>query len=214
MDTNEKQQVADNFTKRFNELLNERKTDENIKTDKEIAEKIGIQHQSLINYQSGRVPEPWILLKIANYFNVSIEYLLGKTKTRNYLNYDLEKTYGFDELVIKNLKENVNKSDKQLIIAINSLLGDDCLEFIKLYADYISFPSKENKYLDEFSKIQNKKELTEKYYKKYDEDNYIYLYRICKKLEELSRKIKNSEDVAKIFMENDMLEELRNYQGD
>lgn len=51
---------------------------------KDLAEKIGITQQSISFYESGRrEPDNELLIKFANFFNVSIDYLLGRTDIRN-----------------------------------------------------------------------------------------------------------------------------------
>ncbi|MHC1696004.1 MAG: helix-turn-helix domain-containing protein [Eubacteriales bacterium] len=48
-----------------------------------IAEELGIAPQVFSNYINGREPNYDILIKIANYFNVSTDYLLGIDKYKN-----------------------------------------------------------------------------------------------------------------------------------
>lgn len=38
----------------------------------------GLSSGNLKNWKNGRIPKPEILQKIANYFNVSVDYLLGE----------------------------------------------------------------------------------------------------------------------------------------
>ena len=63
------------FIERLNNLLNEKKVTKN-----KFLSDIGLNKSSLINWsQRGTIPSGEILLKIANYFDVSVDYLLGKT---------------------------------------------------------------------------------------------------------------------------------------
>ena len=49
-------------------------------TQEELAEKLHINRSTLSNYENlGREPSYILLIEISNYFNVSIDYLLGKT---------------------------------------------------------------------------------------------------------------------------------------
>lgn len=49
-----------------------------------IAEEIGITRQSLAQYRDGKnIPDVMTLAKIADYFNVSADYLLGRTKAKS-----------------------------------------------------------------------------------------------------------------------------------
>jgi transcriptional regulator with XRE-family HTH domain len=47
-------------------------------TQKEIADFLGISRQAYANYESGnREPDNNTLIKLASYFNISVDYLLG-----------------------------------------------------------------------------------------------------------------------------------------
>ena len=50
------------------------------KTASGVCNDIGIANASVAQWRRGRQPSPKILLKIADYFNVSVDYLLGKTE--------------------------------------------------------------------------------------------------------------------------------------
>ncbi len=65
--------------KNFNERLRELREDNNLK-QKELAEKILVDQRSLSFYEIGKYePNIETLKKIALYFNVSVDYLLGLT---------------------------------------------------------------------------------------------------------------------------------------
>lgn len=52
------------------------------KTQNEIAKALGITQRTYSNYEAGnRQPDQDTLIKIADYFNVSVDYLLGRTET-------------------------------------------------------------------------------------------------------------------------------------
>lgn len=71
----------DFFIKRLTELL-----EENNITQLELAHKIGVTNVTISRYLSGeRSPRIEILSKIAEYFSVSTDYLLGRTEIRNIL---------------------------------------------------------------------------------------------------------------------------------
>lgn len=49
-------------------------------TQKNLAEFLNISTTSLSNYENGiNYPDPFVLLQISDVFNVSVDYLLGKT---------------------------------------------------------------------------------------------------------------------------------------
>ncbi len=54
------------------------------KTQVQIAEALGIAPQNLSYYFNGREPNFELLLKIAKYFDVSVDYLLGRTNVKKY----------------------------------------------------------------------------------------------------------------------------------
>lgn len=53
-------------------------------TQKEVAERLGIGGSTMTMYETGRrEPNMETLIKIADFFDVSTDYLLGKTKAKN-----------------------------------------------------------------------------------------------------------------------------------
>lgn len=68
--------ISAEFQQRFKELLNE--DDEKNKVN--LAKKIGVSFQVFSKaYNYGIIPKPSVLARIADYFCVSLEYLLGQT---------------------------------------------------------------------------------------------------------------------------------------
>lgn len=66
------------FSARLSQLRNERSL-----SQKELAEHLGLGRTTIANYeQDTRFPNPKVLCNIADFFNVSIDYLLGRTDTR------------------------------------------------------------------------------------------------------------------------------------
>lgn len=58
-------------------------------TQKELASYLGVTDRSVGYYESEeRTPPPDILDKIANYFNVSVDYLLGRENTKHIHNHN------------------------------------------------------------------------------------------------------------------------------
>lgn len=55
----------------------------------DLAEATGIDQRTISNYETGKSnPDSYALIRIADYFNVSIDYLVGRT---NYDFYDRDK---------------------------------------------------------------------------------------------------------------------------
>ena len=68
---------SEEFKARINELL----SDKSGVTKKDIALEMGVDFRSLSNaYNYGIIPRPMTLAKIADYFNVPIDYLLGRSE--------------------------------------------------------------------------------------------------------------------------------------
>lgn len=90
------------FTNRFNELL--KKSIEEGHQQKEITEKTGISPASITQYKNGtNTPKGDILESLANYFNVSTNYLLGKSDTPTYTFDDINKKTGLSQRAIETL---------------------------------------------------------------------------------------------------------------
>ena len=66
----------------FSERLKQLRTEMNWNQDV-VAKSLGISRASLINYESGiRIPDIELLYKIADVFQVSTDYLLGKSNLK------------------------------------------------------------------------------------------------------------------------------------
>lgn len=90
------------FKNRFNELL--QKSIEEGHQQKEITDKTGISPASITQYKNGTsVPKGAVLESLANYFNVSSNYLLGKSDTPTYTFEDINKKTGLSQKAIETL---------------------------------------------------------------------------------------------------------------
>ena len=82
MDTENKLRISEDFRNRLIELLQE---DGGKKKD--IAMKMNVDFRSLSNaYNFGIIPKPSTLMKMADYFNVSIDFLLGRSDNDTFSN--------------------------------------------------------------------------------------------------------------------------------
>ena len=125
---------------------------------KEIAEKLGFSRGQIGNYEQGsREPDQETLLKISNFFDVSVDYLLGKSEYRKF---NPEKLTDRDKKDIQNDLKNImddfrNKTSKQKYY--NGVeLDDDGLELMEAAMNIAL----------EQIKIKNKKKYTPNKYKK------------------------------------------------
>ena len=79
---------------RIKELRNEKK-----QTLKQMAEAFGTSNQVISRYELGQAePDFETLIKIADYFNVSVDYLLGRTDKR----FTSDKTFTTEQLRLLN----------------------------------------------------------------------------------------------------------------
>ena len=68
-----------NFYERYKELCNEIG-----KTPTGVGKELGVDKATVSYWKSGHVPKHESIIKISNYFNVSVDYLLGKSNNRQY----------------------------------------------------------------------------------------------------------------------------------
>ncbi|WP_236895461.1 helix-turn-helix domain-containing protein [Clostridium beijerinckii] len=82
-------------------------------SQKDLADHFNIARSTLSQYESNqRTPSDEIKVKLSEYFNVSLDYLLGKTNVRNYtedsnITIALHSDTDYDELP-KEAKEEIN----------------------------------------------------------------------------------------------------------
>lgn len=89
------------FWERFNELCTEHQTKPN-----PVAKELGISSGIITKWKNGSLPNSDTLLKIADYFNVSVDYLLGRTEDSNAAN-----DKGKDKRAVKVLDEKNSDFD-------------------------------------------------------------------------------------------------------
>jgi transcriptional regulator with XRE-family HTH domain len=85
----------------------------------ELAKILNISRQSVGNYENGlRFPnDEKLIIKIADYFNVSIDYLFGKTNIRNFniIIKEDEETYCKKNSALENLFHELDKLSPETI---------------------------------------------------------------------------------------------------
>lgn len=93
-------------------------------TQEEFAKKIKIKQSNVSRYERGRVPKPDVLMKIARFANVSIEWLLtGREPPHTDGHYNLNGHGGFqaltpvDRRIIRYLPR-LTESDKKILLKI------------------------------------------------------------------------------------------------
>lgn len=86
---------------RFKELIEENFDDVKI-GNAEIASKIGVDKTVISNIMNYKIiPSVQSLMKIADYFNVSLEFLLGKTDKSDFIKSDTPSTFGVRIIQLK-----------------------------------------------------------------------------------------------------------------
>lgn len=118
------------FAKRIKELR-----EENNISQKEFAKTIGVAQSTYALYETDkREPSFDVLIKIAQYFNVTTDFLLGLVDERTIENVDIAKNTGLSDEAIKvlNLYVRLNARDNtrdgnNINILINMLLEDFCI---------------------------------------------------------------------------------------
>lgn len=88
------------FAQRLKDLRQEKKISQT-----ELASALNISNRTISMYEQGNSePNVEILLKIADYFNVTADYLIGRTSCRNIENQSLSNSLGVDEKTIDILR--------------------------------------------------------------------------------------------------------------
>lgn len=83
-------------------------------TQVDLANELGVTHQVISFYENGREPSYDILIKIAEFFNVSLDYLLGKSNFKNFQDeYDYKNRIGNEQLL------SLFPESESILISIN-----------------------------------------------------------------------------------------------
>ena len=93
------------------------------KTKKEVADALGMPYNTYSNYESNlREPNSAVLIKIADFYNVSIDYLLGLSNIKS-VDTDMQtacKYTGLSDEAMKNIKSS-QKMDLSYEISLDTL---------------------------------------------------------------------------------------------
>lgn len=126
-----------------------------LRTEKELSLRdlskvLDISYSSLGKYERGeQQPSFETLSKIANYFNVSIDYLLGNSDGRIISDQELYDRLGLTDEAICSLEHlsnlsKENKHNKKLLENVNALLSD--FESLNAISDYLNSSMEEYQY--------------------------------------------------------------------
>lgn len=121
----------EDFAKKLGLLMEKRNSEEQSRdpnfhlSSRKLANEIGVSPQALINYQKGlRMPSVETLQRIANYFNVGLEYFTNKGISKAELKLNI-KDIALSETALNNLvaySKSKRYKDKIKIELINKLL--------------------------------------------------------------------------------------------
>ena len=74
----------------------------------DLAEFTGIDQRTISNYETGKSrPDSYALIKLAYFFNVSIDYLVGRTNENYYNNDDKKKAIEKIQASLEDLKKSI-----------------------------------------------------------------------------------------------------------
>lgn len=115
----------------FKDVLRYLRESQGLKQE-ELADKLGVTYSAISNYERGqRIPKMETLEAIADYFNVYMNYLLGKTS--------IPRVVSFDEKGNRTYSSNsLTNAQRTLLDAFNQLNGDGqrkVLEYINDLSD-------------------------------------------------------------------------------
>ncbi|RKI36739.1 XRE family transcriptional regulator [bacterium D16-51] len=111
-------------------------------TQTELAKKMNVAKTTIASYEQGKnEPNLSMLIKIADYFNVSIDYLLGNSDGRIISDQELYDRLGLTDEAICSLEQlcnlsKLNEHNKKLLKNINILLSD--YETLSAISDYLN----------------------------------------------------------------------------
>lgn len=144
--------------KRFNNKNLKDAIDKSGMTREQIAESVGCDTSSITKYYNGdRYPKTDIIIRLAELFNCSTDYLLGKAKCKN-ANLDIEEIHQLTALSEKAITELIVTSKQ---IDIDGYISNPDIDVLNILIESDMFWSvlRYIKLMLEFSTIQEKEEL-------------------------------------------------------
>lgn len=106
-------------------------------SQKDLANKINVTYATLSSYENGsggKVPSLEVIIKIAHYFNVSIEYLLGLDKQEKFEIYSTkEAAYKSLIIALTNLPVELEKNTDEFTGAVKLIFSGGTTNFLEDY---------------------------------------------------------------------------------
>lgn len=101
------------------EVIKTLREDNNLK-QKQIADYLGIKRCTYTSYEIERDSIPIKHLnELCNYFNISIDYALGLTKTKNYKNNNKDINFNIQGTRLKEIRKENKLTQKEIAIILN-----------------------------------------------------------------------------------------------
>ena len=121
-------------------------------TQEQIAEKIDCNIKTYRDLELENTEKPYLIhfTKLADIYNCSIDYLLGKSNYRNADNEILSKEIGLNNQAIQNLRIiNRLKNNKDYIDSLNLLLSDSdkLTDFLISFSRYINIDTSKSEFM-------------------------------------------------------------------
>lgn len=133
------------FNTRLRTLRQEKKL-----TQSELAQEMNVAKTTIAAYEQGKnEPSMSMLIKISDFFNVSIDYLLGNSDGRIISDQELYDRLGLTDEAICSLEHlsnlsKENKHNKKLLENVNALLSD--FESLNAISNYLNSSMEEYQY--------------------------------------------------------------------
>lgn len=137
------------FPIRLRELIDEKKV-----SQQEVADYVGVKRQTIAQWKDGKTaPDIYNFQKLAQYFEVPYEYLLGESDSKEKENLYLEEALGLSDEAIQTLRQANTERKKEFpySMLLSQILGDKrfmeilekirqgCLESKFAYKGFICF---------------------------------------------------------------------------
>lgn len=120
------------FYERFIQLCSENK-----EKPTSVLKKIGVSSGNLNNWKNGTSVKSDILMQLSEHFNVSVDYLLGRTDEPQKINYGVE-NHGDNNGAINNQVNSTYTSDrisKEMLVKFEELNFTDKVKVMSLIAE-------------------------------------------------------------------------------
>ena len=119
---------------KFNERLKQLRQQEGL-TQRELAKSIEVGRTTISEYESGKiVPKQEGLLKLANYFNVSVDYLTGVSDnpaTRQHNEHELDKLLNTLDYILMNEYDSPVRYEGVILNTYEKLMISQFLEQVR-----------------------------------------------------------------------------------